>query len=134
MPSLAHTRGDLTQLEKELMRWRRVRKLPCAIPEELWGRAARLASKLGVAAVARTLGLNPTHLKRRVLASEPAGNSLATFVEFFPPTAAVTPADCIAECALEVDSAHGSRLRVVLKDIAPSSLALILRDFSKGVR
>ena len=127
--------AELAKLERDVARWRQRRKVSCPMPAPLWGRAAELAQELGVGRVARVLGLNQTTLKHRVQASERSGDAcLATFVELLPPVprrADATPGG-IGECALEVDSIDGSRLRVMLKGLSMESLATVLRHFARG--
>ena len=54
---------ELAKLEKEVVRWRQVRKLPCPIPGNFWDRAVVLAGELGVGKVARALRLqNPVKI------------------------------------------------------------------------
>jgi hypothetical protein len=67
-------------------------------------------------------------LRKRVQAPAPAAeeNAAATFLELIAPPSSAN----IAECALEVASSSGARLRVELKDMAPAALAAILRDFA----
>ena len=118
---------ELTKLELEVARWRSVRKLPCQMPRDLWERAATLAEEIGVGRVAQALRLNPTILKRRMAGAMNTG--LATFFELLPPS--VLPPLSVGECAFEVDSLEGSRLRVVVKDLSAEALASVLRNFAK---
>ena len=118
---------DLDLVEKQLTEWRRTHKPPCPLPEEVWIRAAELAARLGVNRVARTLRLEPAALKRRVNSPTPTSPPAATFIELLSPVT-----NNIGECALEVESARGARLRVLMKNVAPTGLATIIRDFVGG--
>jgi hypothetical protein len=127
---------ELAKLEREVERWRRVRKLPCPIPGDFWDRAVVLAGELGVGKVARALRLNQTTLKERVENAGKPDPCLATFVELLPAAlSATTPTSSsqfLGECAFEVDSIDGLRLRVMLKDLSAGSLAVVLRQFAQG--
>jgi hypothetical protein len=101
------------------------------MPVELWERATELAKQLGLRKVAQSLGLNQTTLRNRMEAMEKPG-MLATFVELLPSPSTGSPHEQIGECALEVDSADGLRLRVILKGLSTGSLTGILRLFAKG--
>jgi hypothetical protein len=43
---------------------------------------------------------------------------------------AMMASDTIAECSVEVQSKSGGRLRVEMRNLAPSGLATIIRDFA----
>ena len=129
---------ELTQLEQDVTRWRSVRKLPCPMPRNFWERAAALAQQVGVGEVAQALRLNPTVLKRRMAEAKTSGDTgLVSFVELFPPTLLqprTVTSLVIGECALEVDSIEGSRLRVTVKELSTEALASVLRNFTKEAR
>lgn len=118
-----HTSG-LEQVERELAEWRRKHQAPSPIPERVWAQAAVLATHQGVGPVARTLRLNHSALKRRMGASPPA-EPTTTFIELLPP--AVT---AIGECSVEVESQRGSRMRIVMKNVPPSCMVDLLKDFA----
>lgn len=126
---------ELTLLEQDVTRWRSVRKLPCPMPKNFWERAAALAEQVGVGEVAQALHLNPTVLKRRMAEAKTSGDTgLVSFVELFPPTLLqprTVTSLVIEECALEVDSIEGSRLRVTVKGLSTEALASVLRNFAK---
>ncbi len=127
---------ELAKLEKEMAHWRRVRKLPCPMPGDFWDRAVVMAEEFGVGKVARALRLNQSTLKGRMAATEKPDSCLARFVELLPTAAPViaspTSGDYLRECALEVDSMDGLRLKVVLRDLSAGSLVGVLRQFAQG--
>lgn len=116
--------GGLEALERELAAWRRTHHAPSRIPEAIWARAVRLAAQEGVGTVARVLRLNYAQLKRRMETS-PSAEAPPTFIELLPPVAAN-----IGECAVEVESHRGTRVRIVMKNVPPACLTSILRDFA----
>ena len=116
--------GGLVELERDLAEWRRTHGAPSPIPESVWERAAVLGARHGVATIARALRLNHTELKRRT-ESLPTAEPLTTFIELLPPISG-----SIAECAMEVESHRGARMRVVMKNVSSACLAGILRDFA----
>ena len=118
---------SLKDLELRLADWRKTHKPPTPIPVELWQGAADVAARHGVGPVARALRLDYAALKKRVApAAEPRSidGPVATFMEWLAPTAGP-----IGECALEVETSHGARLRVHLKSVAVDGLATIIREF-----
>ena len=122
---LGGSNSRLVELERELTRWRKTHHAPTPLPEEVWTRAAKLGAQLGVNNVARSLRLNPTHLKRKMEACVAPEPAVADFIELLPPVSTT-----IAECAMEVESPHGSRLRIVMRDVSTSCLAGLLREFA----
>lgn len=118
--------GELEHVERQLGEWRRTHQAPSRIPEDLWAKAADLATRHGICRVARALRLDYAVLKRRTKASAGAPGAMATFIELLP---APVVDNSIAECALEVESNRGARMRMVMKNVAPLGLASIIRDF-----
>jgi hypothetical protein len=84
-----------------------------AIPEELWGLAVRVASVHGVTKTAARLRLNGTRLKERC-ALDAQGTG---FVEL-----AASELSLAGESVLELESAEGSRLRLVLRGASVASV------------
>lgn len=117
----------LNEVSQMFEAWRRTRQGRRQIPGELWAKAVRLAAQDGVHKTSIALRLNHGVLKRRMktLALNAAGNaSGATFMELFSAPSAV-----IAECAMEVESLRGSRLRVEMKHATAIMVSSIIRDF-----
>jgi hypothetical protein len=116
-------------LGEQIRLWRRDHKPPSRFPAEYWQRAMEIASRHGVFKTARALRVDYMSLKRRMglpVQSRPRSQAhMATFLEWLPPLPGV-----IGECTLDVTSQSGLRLGVKLKDIAPSTLGSILRDFA----
>lgn len=115
------------ELSRQLEAWRETHRPPTPIPPDLWDRAVELAAEQGIGPTARALRLDYGALKRRVEPGvcEPTALSPAQFVEWIAPLP-----NHVAECALEVVSARGARLRVELRNVAASGLASIIREFA----
>lgn len=120
-----HHGGELDQLARDLAEWRRTHGAPSPIPETVWDRAAALCAQHGVGCVARTLRLNYTHLKRRTEPGPGPAERTATFIELLP----ASFNGGVGECAMEVESPQGVRMRVVLKNVSSGYLAGVLREF-----
>ena len=116
------------ELTTYLADWRRTHKPPTPLPQEVWSRAGRLAAQYGVHATARALGLGAATLRKHLAPSDlkATPRSASAFVEWLPPVATA-----LGDCTLEVDSGHGARLRVEVKNIAATGLATLLREFCK---
>jgi hypothetical protein len=116
---------ELEGTRLRLVEWRKQHKTPARIPAELWTKAVELAGRYGLAQTARALRLDYSSLKRKMAANVATLPALPQFVELLAPVSG-----SIAECALEVESPRGARMRVVLKNVAPLGLASIIRDFA----
>lgn len=124
-----------TKLSARLAEWRAAHKPPSPIPSAIWARAAELAAEHGICKVSRALRLDYSRLKRLVgPAPSPPGRrgrprrrpepgSAATFVELLSPLACV-----ISECAMEVETANQTRLRIECRNVAPLALSAIIKD------
>jgi hypothetical protein len=116
---------SIEEARLELAEWRKQHRPPTPIPAELWAKAVDLAGRIGIGPTARALGLDHGALKRRAgESSAPNLTAPAAFVELLAPVSGN-----IAECALEVESNRGARMRVVMKDVVPHGLACIIREF-----
>jgi len=120
-----------TELNRRLNEWRKHYQAPTPLPDEIWEEAVEVAAVHGVYQTSRALGLNYANLKKRVedvrdmVKSPPALPPRPTFIELRTPMPAV-----VGECALEVASRQGARMRVEMRDIPVSGLVTILREFA----
>jgi hypothetical protein len=124
----------IEELGAKVAEWRKRRRPAQPMPPDLWARAAGLAAEHGIAKVAAALRIDYSALKKRVNdmpveipSATPAVPSHAEFVEWLTPTST-------AECSLELESAHGSRLRAQLRAVPGSELASIVREFAAVMR
>jgi hypothetical protein len=113
--------------------WRRSENRGRAMPEELWEEASAAAQLLGVARVARTLGLSYDTLKRRAF---PAGAvtppSRTEFIELAGLSALGTSA-VTEEAVVELSAADGAKLTVRLKGPSVAHVvALVQAVWSRG--
>ncbi|MGV8123318.1 MAG: hypothetical protein AB2L14_26450 [Candidatus Xenobiia bacterium LiM19] len=114
-------------LRRRFDTWRKTRRSRAPIPSELWDKAAELATEQGIWKTARALHLDYNALKKRADArsADPPISPVPQFVEFLSPLTGQ-----IAECALEVESTRGARLRIEMKNVAASGLVSIIREFA----
>ena len=115
------------EISKRFDVWRKTSRPRTQIPPELWDGAVELAKEQGIWKTARALHLDYNALKKRVNActsSHPA-SPVPQFMEFIAPLS-----DRIAECAMEVESTRGARLRIEIKNVTAPELASIIREFT----
>ncbi len=114
----------LDEAERAFEDWRQ-NKQSKAIPEELWTLAAGVARDHGVTRTAERLRLNPSRLKLR-LARDARDTG---FVEL-----AASDLHLGGECVLEIDSAAGSRLRLLLRGASVAAVTATVKELWSATR
>jgi hypothetical protein len=118
-----HEQLELERLSARLVSWRSTNKAPKPLPDDVWSGAASLASSLGVGKVASALRLDRASLAKRVK-EQPCGRSeKTTFVEW---TSSFV--SNLGECAVDIQSASGAKLRLEFRDVPTHSLAALVRE------
>ncbi len=117
---------SLRMLTRELDGWRGESQSRRPLPAQFWSEAVRLANRMGVGPVSKALRLDYTKLKRLACSN---GDSLEpisapTFVELLP-----LPYHVLGDCAVEVESSNGARMRIQLQNTTSSGLAGLVREF-----
>jgi hypothetical protein len=129
MPSEAAIPDDLEQLQRRFEEFRATQPKRSRFPEALWAAATELAKRYGVNRTAQVLRLEYGGLRKRVEnQARPKAKSKqkepASFLEFIAPGAKP-----VSNCTVEVESAHGGKLRLELKAIATTELVDLIRAF-----
>ena len=115
----------LKKLATELDGWRKENPSSRALPASIWTGAADVARRVGVGPVAKALRLDHSKLKQLTLSSGIQPPVLAaTFIELLPLGAHV-----LGDCAVEVESPYGARMRIQLQNTTSSGLAGLIREF-----
>jgi signal recognition particle subunit SEC65 len=103
MPRTRFSATDLSQLERQLTRWRRSRRQGRRLPEGIWAAAVKLVRTHGLSRVARRLRLDYYQLQRRASppvrppTSEPVAACPEGFVELPWRASAPGPMACRVE-------------------------------------
>jgi hypothetical protein len=125
--------SGLEELDRRFSQWRDSCRQGERIPAQLWAAAAQMAREHGVSRIATRLRLNTVALKRHMHAGEgqPAGASAPEFVELIAAaSASVTTAPPVAhECVIELQNAHGAKMRVELNGPGLAGLAHLCSGF-----
>lgn len=129
MPSEAAIPDDLEQLQRRFEEFRATQPKRSRFPEALWGAAAELAKRYGVNRTAQALRLEYGGLRKRVESqARPQAKSkrkeVTSFLEFIAPSAKP-----LSDGTVEVESAHGGKLRLELKAVATRELVDLIRAF-----
>ena len=111
-------------------RWRRNRKKVTRIPERLWAAAVNAARLHGVNPTSIALGLDYNHLKQRMRSSASGATKAAplkgaSFMELIvPPDSGHS-----RECTIELENAHGAKMKIQLQNVGIKDLAEWSRTF-----
>jgi len=96
------------------------------IPEALWALAVAAAREHGVNPTAQFLHLDYNHLKKRLRAASGAARlnqPRAAFVEL------PTPSHHLSPCTIELENAHGAKLKIHLANPASLDWVALIRSF-----
>ena len=122
---------DFTAARRAFELWRKTKTGRERIPKRLWQAAVKLCNKeRSVNTVAMSLSVNHTELKKRVDAvrASEAGvqDSAAAFVEL-----ALSSPESQAECVLELEGRHGTKLTLRLKGMSAADVVGVSRSLWK---
>jgi hypothetical protein len=125
-----HPRATLEQARRRFERWRKTRAstrgVGSRIPEALWTLAVEASQEYGVNPTAQFLRLDYNHLKKRLRAASGAARvdrPGATFVEL------PTPSHHLSSCTIELENAHGAKLKIHLANPASIDWVALTRSF-----
>jgi hypothetical protein len=130
---------DLSEIEpirQRIQEWRSSQSKSKAMPDALWQEAGAVARKLGLARVAKELGLNYTALKARTQPSERTKSGVRTGQVSSPPVARaqfldlgtvteLSPRGAVEPMVLELMAPDGTRLTIRTREASTSVLAMI---------
>ncbi len=116
---------EIKRVLDRLEGWRRrKRSRRERIPDQLWSAAVGLCKDHSVHQISRWLRLNHTDLKRRVNAAIPKQRAASTFLELVHAGSPSSP-----ECIVELEDAHGARMKIHLKGSEVTDLAAVTELF-----
>ena len=127
---------DVEQLRQQFVEFRQAHAVRSRLPEQLWTAAAKLARRDGITATARALGLDRPSLQKWADRLQPR-RSIKAHKAPRQPRSAPAFVELLAgsretrnSCLVEVESRQGVKLRLELRDMAPSQLAELIRAFA----
>jgi hypothetical protein len=117
----------LSQVKEQFKTWRKTRKSPRPIPENLWTAAASLTTEHSISQISKELVLDYTALKKRVRVKNKdsaASMSPAGFIKvnLEPPAAA-------AECIVEMQDIAGAKMRMHIRGKTDFDLLQLAKAF-----
>ena len=122
--------AGLVRLGESIERWRRTRAKLGPMPPALWERAAAVAARLGITAVAQAMGLNASRVRAHVEARP--GNTAPRFVEVSGAQVLATAATLATEgVVVEVLDSRGGKLTVRLPAATGCDVARLVEAFRR---
>lgn len=109
--------GAMEDVRAGFEAWRGRRRRGERIPEALWCAAARAAQQHGVHQVSRALGVDYSHLKRRVAPVGDGGHGAGTAEGLFVELDGGRAEPGVA-CVVELAKGNGTRMRICVRDAA----------------
>jgi hypothetical protein len=104
------TRPNLSEVKEQFKIWRRTRKSPQPIPEQLWQAAVSLTATHSISQISKELVLDYSDLKKRVPLKKksPADKTRAPgFIELN-----LEPPAAVSECMVEMQDSLGAKMRM----------------------
>jgi hypothetical protein len=120
-------RQSLREVKEQFKTWRRTRKSPRPIPENLWAAAVSLTTKHSISQIAKELVLDYTTLKNRT-AIQKKNAAVSTrppdFIEVN-----LEPAAAVAECIVEMQDTAGAKMRMHFRGQTDFDLLQLAKAF-----
>ncbi len=103
-------RPSLSEVKAQFKNWRRTRKSPRPIPEQLWQAAVSLTAAHTVSQISKELVLDYSALKKRVLIKNKDGADKMSPPGFIEVN--LEPPAAVSECIVEMQDIGGAKLRM----------------------
>ena len=120
-------RPNLSEVKEQFKNWRRTRKSPRPIPEQLWQAAVSLTAKHSISQISRELVIDYTALKNRVpikKKSRGAKKSSPGFIEVN-----LEPPAAVSECIVEMQDNLGAKMRMHIRGKTEFDLLELTKAF-----
>jgi len=117
----------LSQVKEQFKTWRKTRKSPRPIPENLWAAAVSLTAKHSISQIAKELVLDYSALKRRVRFKKKdaaVSTNPPDFIEVNLEAAAAA-----AECIVEMQDIRGAKMRMHFRGKTDFDLLQLAKAF-----
>ena len=103
-------RPSLSEVKKQFKIWRRTRKSPRPIPEQLWEAAVGLTANHSISHISKELVVDYSALKKRVLIKKKDGADKMSPTGFIELN--LEPPAAVSECIVEMQDLLGSKMRM----------------------
>ena len=101
---------NLSEVKEQFKIWRRTRKNPRPIPEQLWAAAVGLTARHSISQISKELIIDYSTLKRRVQLKKKDGTASTNPPDFIELN--LEPSAAVSECIVEMQDRLGSKLRM----------------------
>jgi len=122
--------SPIEHVRQEFELWRKTRHNLCPIPNTLWDSAIQLSGKYTICQISKTLRLNHSDLKQRILkASEKKTDSAPAFIRMDFPRQSV-----LSEWSIEMENPDGAKMKISAKSAELPDLPQFCQNFIRGCR
>lgn len=117
----------LSQVKEQFKTWRKTRKSPRPIPENLWAAAVSLTAKHSISQIAKELVLDYTALKSRAAIQKKDAAVSTRPPDFIEVN--LEPAAAVAECIVEMQDIVGAKMRMHFRGQTDFDLLQLAKAF-----
>ena len=118
---------SLSEVKEQFKIWRRTRKSPRPIPEQLWQAAVSLTAKHSISQISKELVLDYTALKNRVPIKKKNRATKKSSPGFFELN--LEPPVAVSECIVEMQDILGAKMRMHLRGKSDFDLLELAKAF-----
>jgi hypothetical protein len=118
---------SLREVKEQFKTWRKTRKSPRPIPENLWAAAVSLTTQHSISQISKELVVDYTALKKRAAIKNKdiaASMSPAGFIEVN-----LEPPAAVAECIVEMQDSRGAKMRMHFRGKTDFDLLQLAKAF-----
>jgi len=105
----------LSEVKDQFRKWRRTRKSPRPMPEELWQAAVSLSANHSISQISRELIIDYSTLKKRAQNKKKKAVAKVSCPDFIELDIAAPPRT-IPECVIELEDSLGAKMRMHIKN------------------
>jgi hypothetical protein len=117
----------LSQVKEQFKTWRKTRKSPRPIPENLWAAAVGLTAKHAISQISKELVLDYSALKNRAAIKKKDAAVSANPPDFIEVN--LEPPAAVAECIVEMQDIRGAKMRMHFRGKTDFDLLQLAKAF-----
>lgn len=117
----------LNKVKEQFKKWRRTRKSPRPMPEELWKAAISLSASHSISQISKELMLDYSALKRRALVKKKNNVTRINCPDFIE--LGLEPPNAPSECLVEMEDSLGKKMRMHFKNKTDVELLELVNAF-----
>jgi len=121
----------LETIKEKFDYWRETREKRTEVPRVLWEAAVKLTGEYSISRISRTLGLDYSELKRRVVSAKKMDLSVRKIRDGFVELETFNRNVSVTECLVELEDGHGGRMKMSFRGEISLDLIELSKEFWK---